>query len=235
VNLINSTIETRKIILSGDGQISLELRKVLDVPVVRDVNFQLVDAVWSGDHPSIPVSSQMVRPDNREHPPSALPFKSSLGPSVVALTIFYASNHAPPQMEPEVQSIRAIIPRSELLDPHAVWSMRSFFSVPLSPELPLKCAVSGTRWINRRLEVFDFNKIRFQTVQKRLRAERECGTGPTVEGRASSNTRVRHSFESWRAGSLEYLPLSPLNKPVGDYDDVLADDERIVGLRYMVR
>ena len=234
MNLINSTIETRKIIPSGDGQISLELRKVLDVPVVRAINFQLVDAVWSGDHPSIPVSSQVVRPDNRKHPPSALPSRSSLGPSVVALAIFYASNHTPP-MEPEMQSIRAIIPRSELLDPHAVWSMRSFFSVPLSPELPLKCAVSGTRWINRRLEIFDFNKIRFQIVQERLRAERECGTRPTVVERASSNTRVEHSFESWRPASLEYLPLSPLNKPAGDYDDVLADDERIVGLRYKVR
>jgi hypothetical protein len=221
VNLINSTIETRKIILSGDGQISLELRKVLDVPVVRATNFQLTDAVWSGDHPSIPVSSQGVRPDNREHPPSALPFQSSLGPSVVALAIFYARIHTPPQMEPETQSIRAIIPRSELLDPQAVWSTRSFFSVPLGPELPLKCAVSGTRWINRRLEVFDFNKIRIQTVQKRRRAW--------------SDTRVRHSFESWRPASLEYLRLSPLNKPTGDYDDVLADDERIVGIRYKVR
>jgi len=50
---------TRKILLSGDGQISLELRKVLDVSVVtrRTVNYQLVDAVWSGDHPSIAAPS----------------------------------------------------------------------------------------------------------------------------------------------------------------------------------
>jgi hypothetical protein len=234
VNLIDSTIETRNIIPLGDGQVSLELRKVLDVPVVRAINFQLVDAVWSGDHPSISVSSQVVRPDNCKHPPSSLPFQSSFGPSVLALAIFYASNHTPP-MGSEMQSIRAIIPRSELLDPHAVWSMRSFFTIPLSPELPLKCAVSGTRWINRRLEVFDFNKIRCQTVQERLRAERGCGTSPAAVGRASSNSRVEHSFESWRPASLEYLPLSPLNKPAGDYDDVLADDERIIGLRYKVR
>ena len=208
MNLLNGTIETCKVDPSGDGQISFELRKVLDAPVVRAITFQLVDAVWSGDHPSIPVSSQVVRPDNRKHPPSALPFQSSLGPSVavVALAIFYVNNHTP-MMEPEMQSIRAIIPRSELLGPHAVWSMRSFFSVPLGPELPLKCAISGTRWINRRFKVFDFNKICFRAVQESLRAKCECETGPTVVGRASSNTSVEHSFESWRPASLEYLTV----------------------------
>lgn len=81
VNLLNCTIETRKILLSGDGQISLKLFKFLDVPVVRALNYQLVDAVGSGDHPFITISSPVVPPDTRKRPPSALPFQSNLGTS----------------------------------------------------------------------------------------------------------------------------------------------------------
>jgi hypothetical protein len=128
VNLFHCTIETHKILLSGDGQISLKLRKVMDVPVVRAMNYQLVDAVWSGDHPSITVSSPVVPPDNRKRPPSVLPFQSNLGKSIVALARFYASHYTPP-MQPDIQYLRAIITRTELvLDPHAVWSMRFFSS-----------------------------------------------------------------------------------------------------------
>lgn len=233
VNLLNCTIETRRIVLLDDGQISLELRKVLDVPIVRAMNYQLVDAVWSGDRPSITVSSPVVPPDNRKRPLSALPFQCNLGQSIVALSLFYVANYTPP-MQPDMQSVRAIIPRTELLDPHAVWSMRSFFSVPLGPGVSINCAISGTRWINRRLEVFDFNQIRLQTVQTRYRAARERETSSHVMGRELPNARVQ-SFESWRPRSLQYLRLSPLNKPAGDYDDILADDERIVGVRYRVR
>ena len=48
VNLLNCTIETRKLLLSGNGQISLELFKFLDVPVMRALNYQLLDVVGSG-------------------------------------------------------------------------------------------------------------------------------------------------------------------------------------------
>ena len=111
VNLLHCTIETRKVLLSGDGQISLELRKVLDIPVVRAMNYQLVDAVWSGDHPSITVSSPVVPPDNRKRPPSALPFQGNLRKSIVALALFYITHHTPP-MQPDMQSLRAIINHS---------------------------------------------------------------------------------------------------------------------------
>jgi len=54
-------------------------------------------------------------------------------------------------------------------------------------------------------------------------------------GRELPNAGVERSFESWRPRSLQYLRLSPSNKPAGDYDDILVDDERIVGVRYKVR
>jgi hypothetical protein len=234
VNQLNGTIETRKILRSDDGQIALEIRKILGIPVVGPSNYRVVEAVWSGDHPSIPVSSPVVRPDNCKRPSSTLPFQSSFGSSIVALSIIYITDSTSPP-RPDMQSVGAIIPRAELLDPHAVWSMRSFLSVPLSLWTSITFAISGTRWINRRLDVFDFNKIRFQTVQARLRAVRESEASPSVGERTSPNAKVEHSFGSWRSLSLHCLTLSPLNRPVGDYHDVLADDERIVGLRYKVR
>ena len=57
VSLLDCTIETRKILLSGDGQISLELFEFLDVPVVRALNYQLVDAVGSGAEITLPSPS----------------------------------------------------------------------------------------------------------------------------------------------------------------------------------
>jgi len=57
VNLLNCTIETRKILLSADGQISLELFKFLDAPVVRALNYQLADAVGSGAEITLPSPS----------------------------------------------------------------------------------------------------------------------------------------------------------------------------------
>ena len=234
VNRSNGTIETRQICLSDDGQISLELRKVLGVPVVRATGFQVIDAVWSGDHSSFPVSSPAVRPDNRKRPPSALPFQSSFGPSVVALAIYYTAKHPPPTRF-ELQSNMAFIPRAELLDLDATWSTHSFFSVPRSLGTPPKCAISGTRWVNRRLEVLDFNKIRFRIVQARQRAACERDASPPVMGQSFPIASVEHSFQSRRRSSLQYLHLSPFNTPAGDYDDILADDERIVGLQYKVR
>jgi hypothetical protein len=235
VNRFNGTIETRKICLSDDGQISLELRKVLGVPVVREMGFQVIDAVWSGDHSSFPVSSPVVRPDNRKRPPPALPFQSSFGPSVVALHIYYMAKHPPPTRM-EMQSMTAFIPRADLLDLDATWSTHSFFSVSRSLGNPPKCAISGTRWINRRLEVLDFNQIRFRIVQARQRAacERDAASPPDM-GQSFPIVSVEHSFQSRPPSSLQYLRLSPFNKPADDYDDILADDERIVGFRCEVR
>jgi hypothetical protein len=49
----------------------------------------------------------------------------------------------------------SIIPRTQLIDPHALWSMRPFFSISLCPGVSINCAISGTSWIDRRLEVFE--------------------------------------------------------------------------------
>jgi len=53
-------------------------------------------------------------------------------------------------------------------------------------------------------------------------------------GRELPNAGVERS-ESWRPRSLQYLRLSPSNKPAGDYDDTLVNGERIVGVRFKVR
>lgn len=112
---------TRKILLSGDGQISLELRKVLDVPVVERRS------------PFHHRPFSVVPPDDRKRPPRALPFQSNFGQSIVALALSFVTYCTPP-MQPDMRSVRAINPRTELLDPHAVWSMRSFFLVTLGPD-----------------------------------------------------------------------------------------------------
>ena len=100
--------------------------------------------------------------------------------------------------------------------------MRSF-SISLCPGVSINCAISGTSWIDRRLEAFEFNKkIRFQTVEARLRAAPEREISSLVMGR-ELNCRT--------PGLSQCLRLSPLNKPAGDYDDIMVDDERIVGVR----
>lgn len=90
-------------------------------------------------------------------------------------------------MQPDVQSVRAIVPRTELIGPRAVWSMRPFFSAPLDSGVSVNCAISGMRWIDGRLEVVDSKKIRFQTAQACLRAARERETSSPVMGRELPN------------------------------------------------
>jgi hypothetical protein len=96
-----------------------------------------------------------------------------------------------------MQSVRAIIPRTQLIDPHALWFMRSFFSIPLCPGVSINCAISGTHWIDRRLEAFEFNnKIRFQTMEARLRAAPEREISSLVMERELPDTGVEPVFTS---------------------------------------
>jgi len=104
VNLLDCTIETRKILLSGDGQIYLELFKFLDVPVVR----ALIINWWTqwGAERRSPFHHHLFSGSTARQPQA--PILSSSIPeqprTIVALSLFYVTNYPSP-MQPDMHPL----------------------------------------------------------------------------------------------------------------------------------
>jgi hypothetical protein len=107
---------------------------------------------------------------------------------------------------------RVIIPRAKLLSAQSDWTESSIRLFPLDRDARGECAVTGTRWINEKLEVFDSNEA---CVQRALASK--CARGFGV------------------SSPLPFFHTIPMNQHKNRYDNVLADDEHIVGIRYEVR
>ena len=203
MNEHDKTIETHKIFRTDDGEVSMKRFRVFKLSPVTDDFFRLFHAQWSGDYPSVTVSSPVVWPEDFEHPPSNLPFQSSLESSVVSLML---------REQFGAYTARVIIPRAKLLSAQSDWTESSIRLFPLGRDVQGECAITGTRWINEKLEVFDFNEAR---VQRALASK--CARGSGV------------------SSSLPFFHTIPMNQHKNRYDNVLADDEHIVGIRYEVR
>jgi len=212
VNLLDNTIETRKILIASDGEIYLRRFRRIDLPLSPTYKCQLVDARWSGDHPSV-VSPN---PTASHH----LPFQSSLESSVVALTLSYSVSAQ------QQRAFRAIIPRAKLLLGEQLDAPSSFRLFMLGPHAPAcsswtgGCAISGTRWVNQCLQVFDFNAARV----------RQHGNNTCTH---ATEVPAAPGFERDVKSALPFCHAFPRNQ-FGDvyYDGVLADDERVVAFRY---
>ncbi|KAI9447227.1 hypothetical protein BJY52DRAFT_1312746 [Lactarius psammicola] len=229
VNLLDNTIETRKILVASDGEIYLRRFRRFNLPLSTTRNCRLLDARWSGDYPSITSPERASR----------LPFQSSLESSVVALTLSYAVN---PARARDQRSFRAIIPRAKLLS--GVWDTSSFRLFTLGCQAPAcsswsgGCSISGTRWINQCLQVFDFNAAR---VRGALAWKKHVGgaitattTGPGLPNPIvhATNIPAGPGFERDISSSLPFCHTFPMNQFGDVYDGVLADDERVVAFRY---
>ena len=204
--MLDKTIETHKILRADDGGAFMQRFGVFKIPLVPHDLCDIFHAQWSGDYPSIPVSSPMVWPEGFDHPLSHLPFRSSLQSSIVSLTLLYLS-----QAIYGESAVRVIIPRAKLLGSQSDWTGSSFRLFPLDRNAREVCAIAGTRWIDEGLEVFDFNQARVQ--------------------RALTSKRARVTAVS---SSLPFCYTIPMNRRDIRYDEVLADDEHIVGIRYEV-
>ncbi len=187
-----------------------------------------MDARWSGDYPCI-----------KSERASRLPFQSRLESSIVALTLSYAVN---PARARDQRSFRVIIPRAKLLS--GVWDTSSFRLFTLGCQAPAcsswsgGCSISGTRWINQCLQVFDFNAAR---VRGALALKHVAGGGATAAGPGLPNPIVHATdvpagpgFERNVSSSLPFCHTFPMNQFGDVYDGVLADDERVVAFRYKV-
>ncbi|KAI0246938.1 hypothetical protein BJV78DRAFT_1250043 [Lactifluus subvellereus] len=229
VNMLDKTIETHKILRTDDGEVSMKRFGVFKIPFVIDDHDRFLHAQWSGDCPSIPVSSPVVWPEDLEHPRSRLPFQSSLKSSVVSLTLYYLSL---PLRYGECV-VRAIIPRAKLLDAQSDWTESSFRLFSLDEDAGEECAIAGTRWINEGLEVFDFNEARVQRALA-LRRARGSAVGPGFPNPVveATDIQARSWYEQDVSSSLPFCHTIPMNQHNNHYDDVLADDEHIVGIRY---
>ncbi|KAI9431734.1 hypothetical protein H4582DRAFT_1224710 [Lactarius indigo] len=205
VNLLDNAIETRKILVASDGEIYLRPFRRFNLPFVTTHNCRLLDAHWSGDYPCItsPKSDRASR----------LPFQSRLESSVVALTFSYAVDPARPR---DQRSFRAIIPRAKLLS--GVWDTSSFRLFTLGCQAPAcsswtgGCSISGTRWINQCLQVFDFNAAR---VQGALAWKRAGGATTTTMGSSPGLPNpIVHATDvpaapGFRAGRVVLAPVLP--------------------------
>lgn len=210
VNLLDNTIETRKILFASDGDIYLQRFRKFNLPLSPTHTCHLVDARWSGAYPPMdPPNSHTSR----------LPFQSLLESSIVALTLSYAidASHAPRDQ----RAFRAIIPRAKLLT--GEWDTSSYRLFTLACHAPAcsswtgGCAIAGTRWINQCLQIFDFNKSRVRAVQ----APTDVPAGPGF-------------FERDVKSALPFCHAFPKNQFGDVFDGVLADDERVVAFRYKV-
>ncbi|KAH9012211.1 hypothetical protein EDB84DRAFT_1569296 [Lactarius hengduanensis] len=224
VHLLENAIETRKILVASDGEIYLRRLRRFDLPFATTHDCRLLDARWSADHPCItsPKSDRASR----------LPFQSRLESSVVALTLSYAARDQP-------RSFRAIIPRAKLLA--GIWDASSFRLFTLSCQAPAcsswtgGCSISGTRWINQCLQVFDFNTARVRGALAWKRATTTTTTtGPGLPNPIVHATDVPAApgFERDVSSALPFCHTFPTNQFGDIYDGVLADDERVVAFRY---
>lgn len=226
VNLLDNTIETRKIRVASDGEIYLRRFRKFDLPLATTRDCRLLDARWSGDLPSCTLSPKSERA-------SRLPFQSRLESSVVALTLSYAAN---PARARDQRSFRAIVPRAKLLA--GVWDTSAFRLFTLGCQAPAcsswtgGCSISGTRWINQCLQVFDFNAARVRDALARKRTRAEPGgllPHPVVH---ATDVPAGPGFERDVSSSLPFCHTFPTNQFGDVYDGVLANDERVVAFRY---
>lgn len=226
VNLLDNAIETHKIHIASDGEIYLRRFRRFNLPLAMKRNCQLVDARWSGDYP--PITSRTKTERNA----SRLPFQSLLESSVVALTLSYAVN---PARTRDQRSFRAIIPRAKLLA--GIWDTSSFRLFTLGCRAPEcsswsgGCSISGTRWINQCLQVFDFNAARVRGALARS-SPVDGLPKPIVH---PTDVPAGPGFERDVSSSLPFCHAFPMNQFGDVYDGVLADDERVVAFRYKVR
>ncbi|KAH9059200.1 hypothetical protein EDB87DRAFT_1684953 [Lactarius vividus] len=217
VHLRDNAIETRKILVASNGEIYMRRFRRFDLPFATTHGCRLLDARWSADYPCT-ASDRACR----------LPFQSRLESSVVALTLSYAVD--PTRAHDKQRSFRAIVPRAKLLA--GVWDTSSFRLFTLGCQAPAcsswtgGCSISGTRWINQCLQVFDFNVAR---VRGALAASAPGLPNPIVH---ATDVPAAPGFERDVSSSLPFCHAFPMN-PFGDvYDGVLADDERVVAFRY---
>ncbi|KAH8994247.1 hypothetical protein EDB92DRAFT_1944130 [Lactarius akahatsu] len=229
VRLRDNAIETRKILVASDGEIYLRRFRRFDLPFATTHDCRLLDARWSGDHPCItsPKSDRASR----------LPFQSRLESSVVALTLSYAARGARDQ-----RSFRAVIPRAKLLA--GVWDTSSFRLFTLGCQAPAcsswtgGCSISGTRWINQCLQVFDFNAARVRGALAWKRATTATTTTATASPGLpnpivhATDVPAAPGFERDVSSALPFCHTFPMNQFGDVYDGVLADDERVVAFRY---
>ena len=223
VNLLDNTIETRKILIASDGEIYLRRFRRIDLPLTPTRKCRLVNARWSGDYPSVDSNSNQLQQQR-----GALAFQSSLESSIVALTLSYAVSSAR-RSHQQQRAFRAIIPRAKLLAGKLDDAPSSFRLFTLGRHDPAcsswtgGCAIAGTRWVNQCLQVFDFNVRR-----------------GTISGRAvvvhATDVPAHPGFKCDVSSALPFCHAFPKNQ-FGDvyYDGVLADDERVVAFRYKVR
>jgi hypothetical protein len=223
VNDDENVIETHKIFRADDGNVSLEHFGVFVIPQVMSAIGKFERPQWIGDHPSVSTTSPVVWPEHFNHHSSCLPFRSSLESSVVSLSLYSGI-------------VMMIIPRAELLRPgsnrnrcHLTKSSFRLFHRNQN-----EYAISGMRLITTELEVYDFNNARVQRALTLQQAER-----------ATFHWQQRGApYPVFESESMEYPYLTestlpschtlPVNWPKLTYDNILADDEFIVGLWYKV-
>jgi hypothetical protein len=232
VNLRDETIETHKILREVDGDIWMERSRVFKIPLVTTNFCQFKNAQWSGDYPSIPVASRpIVWPELSIYDTSRSSFRTSLKSSILSLTLYYSCPIADPGQRDGV--LRMIIHRSKLLEAQGDWTESSFRLFSLGEDARGVHAISGTRWITKGLEVFDFNEAH---VRSALASRREDQA--TIEPEPMVEVTVIKAdgyFKRDVPSSLPYFHTIPINQPKEGYDDILADDEHVVGIRYKVR
>lgn len=157
-------------------------------------------------------------------------FQSQVEQSIVTLTLCYNGGHQRP-----MQFTTAIIRRAELLA--GVWTPSfRLLSLAQLPRVTIGGSIAGTRWISQSLQVFDFNKARVQRAVARKRAN-DLASGPGAPNavvHVSDVSRLDIIFDA--PTSPQFCCTFPMNNDKGShYNDVLADDEHIVALRYQVR
>jgi hypothetical protein len=235
VNLRDRTIETRKILRKVNGAVWTERSRVFKIPLVTTNVCQLKNAQWSGDYPSIPVASRpMVWPELSIYDTPRSSFRTSLKSSILSLTLYYSCPLAEPGQRDRV--VRIIIPRSELLASQGDWKESSFRMFSLDEDARGVHAISGTRWITKGLEVFDFNDAHVRSALA-SRREDQATIKPGVPNPMVEVTDIMADgyFKRDVPSSLPYCHTIPINQPKEGYDDILADDEHVVGIRYEVR
>ena len=231
INLRDKTIETRKMLQKVDGAVQVECSRVFNIPLVTTSLCQFKNAQWSGDYPSTPVASRpIVWPERSIYDTSRSSFRTSLKSSILSLTLYYSCTIAEPGQRDSV--VRMIIPRSELLAAQGDWKGSSFRLFSLSEDTRGVHAISGTRWITKGLEVFDFNNAHVRSALASRRAD-QANIEPGVP--KVTDIKADGCFKRDVPSSLPYCHTIPINQPKERYDDILADDEHVVGIRYKVR
>jgi hypothetical protein len=213
----------------------MERSRVFKIPLVTTNFCQFKNAKWNGDYPSIPVASRpIVWPELSIYDTPRSSFRTSLKSSILSLTLYYSCPIADPGQSDGM--VRMIIPRSELLKAQGDWTESSFRLFSLDANARGVHAISGTRWITEGLEVFDFNNAHVRSALASRRAEQatiEPGLpNPMVE---VTHIKADSCFKRDVPSSLPYCHTIPINQPKEGYDEILADDEHVVGIRYEVR